>query len=88
VWLTVPPLGEAVGPIRLPDYIAHRSQVTQVRPLKLFRDNLPIGAQESTGARYVPALWLRSAFELSSSKGSCKNASSGGFVASQYKAYE
>jgi hypothetical protein len=33
VWLTVPSLGEAVGPIRLPDYIAHRSQVTQIPAL-------------------------------------------------------
>jgi hypothetical protein len=33
VWLTVPPLGEAVGPIPLPDYIAHRSQVTSVPAL-------------------------------------------------------
>jgi hypothetical protein len=33
VWLTVPPLGEAVGPIPLPDYIAHRSQVRSVPAL-------------------------------------------------------
>ena len=33
VWLTVPPLGEAVGPIPLPDYIAHWSQVTSVPAL-------------------------------------------------------
>ena len=33
VWLTVPPLGEAVGPIPLADYMAHQSHVTSVDAL-------------------------------------------------------
>jgi hypothetical protein len=35
VWLTIPSLGEAVGPIMLPDYLAHQTKASPLAELEL-----------------------------------------------------